>query len=484
MNGKENNYKARKNSLIDDKRIDSIIKIKEVDTRGNSLRKNNITSNITVRGLSDGVVTTLKVKKAVYLDNTDGIIEWKVADWAKEYIDFDQTTKKVTVKDAERLYAAVGAQATEDETYEIQGTSHTFKGMSVGAYVIIANDVKAEYSPMIANNYDRDATDDTGVKAKNIEVNAKAESYQLTKEIINGDSFVKRGEEVQFEITGIFPAYYNEKTKKTLDSFKITDTYKGISIKKDSTQITIGTSNVTNEVSIQDVVNATDPTKTDRIFDFAQLINAQTKAYEGQLITITYTAVVEDPDTYNNTVKADAPTVDYGEDVVIGWSGNIVITKKDAENRSLVLGGAEFEIYPYEENGTTVSTTPLQFVTTTETPVANDTTYYMLAKAGEAGANSKVVATNGIVKVKGLEDGKYFIKEVKAPKGYSINEGGSTVTIAAGNKTVSVPVDFLDTKLSSLPETGGMGTTLFTIAGCVIMISAAGLFFATRKKAN
>ena len=41
-----------------------------------------------------------------------------------------------------------------------------------------------------------------------------------------------------------------------------------------------------------------------------------------------------------------------------------------------------------------------------------------------------------------------------------------------------------DTKLSALPSTGGMGTTLFTIAGCVIMISAAGLFFATRKKAN
>ena len=52
LNGKENNYKARKNSLIDDKRIDSIIKIKEVDTRGNSLRKNNITSNITKRSES------------------------------------------------------------------------------------------------------------------------------------------------------------------------------------------------------------------------------------------------------------------------------------------------------------------------------------------------------------------------------------------------------------------------------------------------
>ena len=41
-----------------------------------------------------------------------------------------------------------------------------------------------------------------------------------------------------------------------------------------------------------------------------------------------------------------------------------------------------------------------------------------------------------------------------------------------------------DTTLTALPSTGGMGTTLFTIAGCVIMISAAGLFFATRKKAN
>lgn len=39
-----------------------------------------------------------------------------------------------------------------------------------------------------------------------------------------------------------------------------------------------------------------------------------------------------------------------------------------------------------------------------------------------------------------------------------------------------------NTKLSTLPGTGGMGTTIFTIGGVVIMISAAGLFFANRKK--
>ena len=41
-----------------------------------------------------------------------------------------------------------------------------------------------------------------------------------------------------------------------------------------------------------------------------------------------------------------------------------------------------------------------------------------------------------------------------------------------------------DTKLNALPSTGGIGTTIFTIAGCVIMIAAAGLFFASRKKSD
>ena len=39
-----------------------------------------------------------------------------------------------------------------------------------------------------------------------------------------------------------------------------------------------------------------------------------------------------------------------------------------------------------------------------------------------------------------------------------------------------------NTKLSTLPGTGGMGTTIFTIGGIVIMITAAGLFFANRRK--
>lgn len=83
----------------------------------------------------------------------------------------------------------------------------------------------------------------------------------------------------------------------------------------------------------------------------------------------------------------------------------------------------------------------------------------------------------------------YSFKETKAPEGYSINETNANVTWSAeGNgkkaETRTGAASMTDTKLSALPSTGGMGTTLFTIAGCAIMVAAAGFFFASRKRVN
>ena len=56
------------------------------------------------------------------------------------------------------------------------------------------------------------------------------------------------------------------------------------------------------------------------------------------------------------------------------------------------------------------------------------------------------------------------------------NEGVVGGTVVMGD---AIP----NTKLSNLPSTGGIGTTIFTIGGCAIMIIAAALFFASRRRA-
>ena len=44
--------------------------------------------------------------------------------------------------------------------------------------------------------------------------------------------------------------------------------------------------------------------------------------------------------------------------------------------------------------------------------------------------------------------------------------------------------DVVNTKLGTLPSTGGMGTYLFTIIGVVVMAGAAGAFFMSRRKGS
>ena len=179
----------------------------------------------------------------------------------------------------------------------------------------------------------------------------------------------------------------------------------------------------------------------------------------------------------------------------------ITVGEEEIEN---VLSGAEFTLY---------TVNPDEFTGTADELAAK---VYTNASGFTGVVKSD---TNGQLPIRGLEAGTYYLKETKAPTGYSLNthvfeikieasineENGQldawtitidntttntfavshtgdtkTVTINGGDKlnTVQVP----NTTLSSLPSTGGIGTTIFTIGGCAIMIIAAGLYFASRRK--
>ena len=423
-----------------------------------------IKSSITVNGLSDKATTTLNLYELATLQLNDETNEysWKLADWVPENaVILNTNTNKYEIRDMKALKVAV-ASATAKATVEEQGTSHTFADVEIGAYVITADDDKAEYNLMVANTYDYEGSpaETTGgvPVAKDVTVVAKASGHTVTKEA--SDGFVKVGQTVDFTVTTTFPVYKNDEGQ-TLNGFQITDEPQGLTIAKNTVVVKIGNTDVTAKTNV-DVADSGKLTVT-----FTN--DLLTEANAGQLVTVTYTGTVTSENGYNNNAGATSNTVDYTPTIVTGYTGDITLTKY-AENGTTVLHGAEFTVTK------TGSDEALYFV-------EKATGEYKLAAEGTEGASQTVVATNGTVKVEGLNEGTYHFTETKAPAGYSINAKGVDATIEESTEhNVSVATSINDTKLSALPSTGGIGTTIFTIGGCAIMIVAAGLFFATRRK--
>lgn len=109
----------------------------------------------------------------------------------------------------------------------------------------------------------------------------------------------------------------------------------------------------------------------------------------------------------------------------------------------------------------------------------------------------------------GLDDGDYKLIESTTPAGYNtitpieftisadhaVTNDDPTLISLSGNVTTgeatftanatdgSLTTDIVNKKGSTLPSTGGIGTTIFYVAGCA-MVVLAGVMITARKKAN
>ena len=81
--------------------------------------------------------------------------------------------------------------------------------------------------------------------------------------------------------------------------------------------------------------------------------------------------------------------------------------------------------------------------------------------------------------IDGLDAGKYALVETKAPDNYVKSDTPLMLTIEAGIEPNVVNVKFANSKIQ---HTGGMGTTLFTIGGVVLLAAAGTLFVVSRRK--
>ena len=130
--------------------------------------------------------------------------------------------------------------------------------------------------------------------------------------------------------------------------------------------------------------------------------------------------------------------------------------------------------------------------------------YWRIGKSTDAGATQEIVLTgNGGFVIMGLGSGDYELEETKAPDGYnkladrisfSINPveyGADGTTIKAGSGQLSQGgaantiknLSIENVYGTQMPETGGIGTTIFYIIGGICVVVAI-VFLVSRKRAG
>ena len=96
-----------------------------------------------------------------------------------------------------------------------------------------------------------------------------------------------------------------------------------------------------------------------------------------------------------------------------------------------------------------------------------------------------VTDDTGKFQIEGLEKGTYILKETKVPAGYNKCEdvtvviGENGVLSADGSATTEVKIQ--NKSGSTLPETGGIGTTLFYVIGSILTLVAV-VLLVTKKR--
>ena len=352
-----------------------------------------------------------------------------------------------------------------------------------GVYVVNAtsnvkerDQVKYTYSTMAGyvsfNKYD--TTTGLPTALDDVAITAKSSSIDITKKNNEEDGVVEVGKVVEYTVKTKIP-YVND--ANPIKKFEVTDKITGAEYvtNKDGKlvlKVTVGAEEE-KEVTVDVNTNSFTLDLTSYLTD---------NAHANQSVVIKYSAKVTGT-VVNNTVNWNDGTNKSETATDTLYTGTVTLTKtgeKDAK-----LENAEFVLVRKE------NTTPKYAVASKTVDKAEYTVTCWVENQKEA--TTMITDAKGNIVVKGLDDSTnemtYEFKETKAPKGYSINETNATVkwdTEGNGAKAESRTgaAAMTDTKLNALPSTGGIGTTIFTIAGCVIMIAAAGLFFASRKKSD
>lgn len=417
-------------------------------------------------------------------------ILWKLI----KYADKDN---KVTVPADTTAATAADFQAAMVNVEKNLGNSYTdndVKGNEItankaGVYAIKATTTDTAnyaYSPMAAFvSFKPYTTAPTALD--NATVNAKRTTIKIEKTSSETDGVVEINKEVEYKVTTNVP-YISDNVADKDVKYTITDKITGAeySAKNGTLDVTVilgdgeAAKTETRQVTVK---TETEPAGQSFVLDLSDIAKNRNNA--NLSLVIKYKAIVKSEKVENTVVPNDGNHTFTPKTNTL-YTAKITMTKTGDE--SAKLEGAGFVVYRVDGEKTYYALVVKDTSkSNNEYVVTGWTENFETAKAEN---NLVMTDSEGKVVVRGLDDSyTYKFKEVKAPEGYSVNTDDSTATWDASTDEKPQTPDkrtgtasMTDTKLSALPSTGGIGTTIFTIGGCAIMIVAAGLFFATRRK--
>lgn len=438
----------------------------------------------------------------------------------------DMVKADLTTLTPDQLTALANAVDTTKNAIPLTNTSGTTwkADVAAGTYLVLVSNTEAHsYNPMVVSAYyvNKDGKTDISEGAVDLTTTVanakKSDAPTIDKKITNtnGNDYgnsVEVNDIVDYEVTvtpipsytGSYPMFNVEDTLSTGLDF-VTDKSGNVV----DPVVKVGTTTLEKDKDYTVSVDGRKMTINFVVNDAYKL-----NAYASQTLTITYSAKVNSEAVLWKDVNTNTAKLNYTNDSKV--NGNNASAEKTTYTYTFDIGGIA--------TGTDGIITKTGKDKNSETPLGG--ALFGLYKAGE-GVTAETVATakadaayktatsdaNGQINFRQLKKGTYYLKELSAPKGYSVNTHVYTVVINTTYNTDgtlatwSVTIDndktstftsnndgtwtsdkhatnIVNTTLSSLPSTGGMGTTLFTIAGCAIMVAAAGFFFASRKRVN
>lgn len=386
------------------------------------------------------------------------------------YVDYNEKTGAVTAKDtfteeqapafakAALAYAKdsgiTGVKATADAGGKVE-----FTGLALGYYVVD--------TPMGALCV-LDSTDPS------VTVNEKNEVPSVEKKVKAGNSYettntAKIGDTVEFK-TEI-------NVKKGAANYVLHDKMDaGLTLDSSSIKVTVDGADVTADATKCEI-KTTGKTHSDCTFEIV-FADAYVAGLADKTIVVTYNATLNSNAVVGGTGNKNETYLKYGNNndtthaTTITYTYEFDVVKTNEDNQ--LLDGAVFSLYAGKDE-----TVPMKLV-------KNGTDVYRLATKDDITTVTEFTA--GKVTIQGLANGNYYLEEITAPKGYNKLNHRERITIdnadLKANTTGDGGVRVENKAGTTLPGTGGIGTTIFYLIGGGLMVAAAVLLIAKKRMEN